>query len=338
MSHPAADNPTSPLERDLSLVIEPRWIDADATIDARVGGAHAAVGDAVAKASSLLCAAKSPALVGLSALSIEGVRAAVALAKNAGAKLLPSPAAHPESASRLVTQTASLGNAFASDMVLWVGCRGTDTPITRAIVGNQLLSAFLPAELEAVLDLRRLLRNTRETSPFGAAKKITAVLAADAEPRVVSQWHKLANEVQLRHRIAVLHLPRQGDANARGASEAITWLTGAAPSRGGVDVGAHPPIGCADAQTLLAADAIDVAIDLRAESTAPLSFSPDVKRIVIGESHDDSAAVSFVVPPLSLGVAARVMRFDGVILWLCDDPATAAPDLTAQLLRSLLAK
>jgi hypothetical protein len=337
MNQSDADNPTSPLERDLSLVIEPTWIAPGAAVDARVAGRSVSIDEAIAHAGALLRGARSPAIIGLHSLSIEGVRAAVALGRRIGAKLLPWPATNAEPATRLVTQTGSLGHAFASDMILWVGCRGTDTPITRAVVSNQLLSAFLPAELETVLNLRRLLARTSETSPFGTAKKIIAVLAADADPRVVSQWHKLANQAQRRHRIAVLQLPAGGACNARGAAEAITWLTGVAPTRGGVDVGVHPPAGCADAQTLLAADAIDVAIDLRCDAAPPL-FSPHVKRITIGVSPDDSAAVSFAAPALALGVAARVMRFDGVVLWLCDDPANATPDLTAQLLHSLNAK
>ena len=336
MSHAHNDNSLSALERDLALVIDSPETESKIVVSAQIAGRETSIEDAVARSAALLRDAKSPAIIGLNGLSIEGIRAAVTIARRRGAKLLPWPSSHPEASTRLVSQTTSLGNAFASDMILWIGCSGTDSAITQAIVSNQLLSAFLQPDLSTVLNLRRLLKNTSEQSPFGTAKRITAVLAPDAEPRVVSQWHKLANQAQKRHRLAVLQLPARDSANARGAAEAITWLTGVAPTRGGVDLACHPPVGCADAQTLLAANAIDVVLDLRLTPAAPLPFSSHVQRIVFATAHDASAAVSFVVPPLSLGMAARVMRFDGVILNLCDDTAVGVPDAAAQLLATLV--
>src|SRR5690606_21362661 len=67
---------------------------------------------------------------------------------------------------------------------------------------------------------------------------------------------------------------------------------------------------------------------------ATSQFSGDVRRITIGPANS-SAEVSFVTPGLAVGLAAQVMRFDGIMLWLCDDPATAPPDPAADPLLQL---
>ena len=65
---------------------------------------------------------------------------------------------------------------------------------------------------------------------------------------------------------------------------------------------------------------------------------PPVKRVCIGRQFDQEADVRFRTPGLALGLAAQVMRFDGIILWLCEDPATAPADPTVELLLSLANK
>lgn len=318
----------------MALAIEPRWIEPAARASAQIAGVDAPLDRAVAQAVELLRSATAPALVGLNGLSIDGVRAAAQIARKSAGKWLPWPSGSPEPATRLVTQTMSLGHALASDLIVWVGCSGTDSAITRAIISDQLLSAFLGPELSVVLNLRRLLANTKEQSPFGSAKKIAVVVGANVDSRVVSQWHKLANESQKRHRIGVLQLPAAHAENSRGGFEAITWLAGVSPTRGGIDFANHPPIGCADAATQLSANAIDVALDFVSPNTR-LPWPADVKRIFMGERHDPAAAVSFQVPALALGVDASVMRFDGVTLRLSSDAETAVPDHAANILREM---
>lgn len=297
----------------------------------------------IARVAAWVRAAKAPAVVGLSTLSIEACREAIAFAELARARLLPWPQpgdrlADPAS----VVQTASLGHIFQSQLIIWVGCHGKTDAIAREIASHQLLAAFVAPELEPVLRLRRLLAADPAAEPLGRHQRVGVVLGAGVDARVASQWHKLAAQMQERVRVAVVSLPDLASAgNLRGAVEAITWQTGQSCARGGVDFADGGPRPCPDAQTLLARGAIDLVIDT-APTSAPLTARV-ARRVVVGRPLEKAASASLVadetihVPTPALGefFAARVMRFDGVILWTVNDPAAAPPDPAAGFFRDL---
>jgi hypothetical protein len=311
------------LGRDLALVFPHGEVRAyggepvQATIDGRV----ASVDDAVAHAGKLIDACRAPGIVGLNSLTIEAIREAIALAEAMRGKLLPEGTADPVASRQPVAQTATLGHVFASQMIVWVGCNGGDGPIANAIAERQLLGGFVQADLASVLRFREELRKPDATGLLGAHKRVTVVLSHDADPRVVSQWHKLAAGMQKRVRVPVFQLPRPDAANARGVIETVTWQTGVSPAFGGVDF-AEGPRACS------AGASLDLVITAGAV---------DVDRITIGPpEHRD--AIAFTTPGLCTGLAARVMRCDGIVLWLCDDPATASADPAVELLRLLREK
>jgi hypothetical protein len=137
-------------------------------------------------------------------------------------------------------------------------------------------------------------------------------------------------------RVSVVTLPDLTIAgNIRGAIEVITWQTGLSCATGGIDFGDGAPRPCGGAVRLIESGAVDVMIDtgLRPVDAA---MRAKVKHVVrIGDSLDESAEVCFVTPGLRAGLKARVMRFDGVVLWLCDEPASAPVDPVVELLKAV---
>jgi hypothetical protein len=137
--------------------------------------------------------------------------------------------------------------------------------------------------------------------------RLAVVLPPATRSEIISQWHKLAAEVQTDIRMCVLPLPDLATyMNTRGALEVIAHLTGAYGTFGH----RREP---------------DVAIECGTRSGAP-------KRIVIGAA-DDTADLCFAAPGLAMGLSAQVVRFDGIPMWLCDDPKAAPPDPAVELLR-----
>ena len=297
------------LRRDLSLVLPEQWLNGTPRDDAPAL-------PTVTEAASRLGAAKAPAIVGLAGLTIEATREAVFLLERLRGRILPSPAARL-AGSEHIAQTASLGHVFASDLIVWVGCHGDTNAITRRVAERQLRAAFVRDELAPIFALREAARDPRQAL-FDGHGKVAAVLGPDTDARVASQWHKFAADVQTRVRVAVIRLPDLAThANTRGASEATTWLTGLACGPNGIDFADGAPRPCA-------ADAI-TACDLILDATLdglPASELPGAGVIRIG---------SRMRPPL----AARVMRFDGITLWLADAPEKATADPLAAWLRDV---
>jgi hypothetical protein len=314
--------PAEALRRDLALVLpggEVRAFDGAPT-RATIDGRETSVADAVAHAAKLIEACRAPAVVGLNHLTIEAIREAIALAETLRGKLLPDGEVDPAIARQSVTQAGSLGHTMSSQMIVWVGCNGGDGPIANTIAERQLLGGFVDAELETVLRLRDELRKPDSTGPFGPHKRVTVVLKTGCDPRVASQWHKLATDVQKRVRVSVFQLPPPDGANARGVIETITWQTGVSPTwAGGVDFADGSQRACGTDR-----DGLDLLITAGAAE-------PGIRVGPLGRS----GAVSFSTPGLCSGLAARVMRCDGVVLWLCEDPAAAPPDPAVEVLRAL---
>ncbi|MCX5660089.1 MAG: hypothetical protein NTW19_10250 [Planctomycetota bacterium] len=325
------------LARDLELVFAPR---TSSSVPAGSPAPASVEPAALARTAAWLRDSHAPAIVGLSTLSIEGCREAIALAELARARLLPWPCPAGASADHAsVTQTASLGHLYKSQLILWVGCHGTTNAVARAIAANQLLASFVPPDRDTVVRFRKLLAADPTAEPIGQHKRVGVVLGPAVDPRVASQWHKLAAQVQEHVRVAVITLPDlNASGNLRGALEAITWQTGQSCARGGVDFADGSPRPCSDAQTLLARGAIDLLIDT-SPAGAPLTGRV-ARRIALGDAANASAVTAdetlhLPLPALGASSASRVMRFDGVILWTCADPASAAPDPAAALFRAL---
>ena len=99
---------------------------------------------------------------------------------------------------------------------------------------------------------------------------------------------------------------------------------------GGVSFADGSPRPSHPAQALLATGELDLVID----TGLPYLHAPDARRITIGQ-FEPEADLSLVTCGLAAGLAARVMRFDGVVLWLCDERAQAPADPAARLLAQL---
>jgi hypothetical protein len=309
------------LRRDLALVLpggEVRPYDGAET-PAAIEGRPVSIEDAVNHAAELIDASRAPAIVGLNGLTIEAIREAIALAEAMRGRLLPEGTGDPVVARQSVTQTATLGHVFASHMIVWVGCTGGDGPVANAIAERQLLGGFVEADLPTVLKLRESLRQPEATGPFAQHKRVAVVLHQGTDPRVASQWHKLAADVQKKLRVCVFQLPHPDASNARGVIETVTWQTGLSPAFGGIDFGDGSPRACS------ANASLDLVISAGAAGETRITIGPPDRRDL----------VSFSTPGLCAGLAARVMRCDGIVLWLCADPATAPPDPAVEVLRVL---
>jgi hypothetical protein len=306
------------LQADLSLVlsrVDPQPIDP---VSCLIDGRSASVERGLARAGELMMGSVAPAITGLHRLSIEACRPAIALAERLRGRLLaPRAAADPLN----VTMTATLGHARKAQRVRWVGVMRQEVPAHLLHLLRDAQHEGIADSLEAVQALRR------DPSPLMRDKRVAVLLGKGVDPRVASQWHRLAAQVQRQVRVAVLSLPWPGEPdNARGADEVVTWQTGLSLSAGGVDFSDGSPRPCPALDTLLSLRAIDLLI------TADRStFSP---RITLGEP-DAGAAVSFITPGLVIGMACQVARFDGVILRLCDDPDGALRDPAVELLHQL---
>lgn len=330
-SPPAADA----LCRDLALVLPEVRPATSVEIKATIAGQSASLQAALERAGELINASAAPALVGLHQLTIEAVREAIALAEKMRGRLLPWPGtADPAEARHPVVQTASLGHVFACQMIIWVGCDGASGAIAERIAERQLLAAFVDAGLETVERLRREMAANPAAEPIGKFQRVAAVLKPGCDLRVASQWHKLAAQMQPHVRFCVFPLPDpHASANARGAGETVTWQTGLSLAEGGIDFADGAPRrspGGLDAAIRSSVRSIDLLIDMRVPTGCEA-----IQRIVIGPTSDPAADVSFVVPGLVTGLAARVMRCDGIVLWLCDDPGRAPADPTVNLLRQI---
>jgi hypothetical protein len=319
------------LRRDLALVLPAVKQAKEPGIKAYCRGEAVGIAQATAQAKKLIHAGAAPAMVGLNGLTIEAVREAVALAERCRARLLPAPLAEPLSMRMNVVQAATLGHVFSAD--LRVAFRDDpsrhDCPLDEAIASRVPNTLFVDGgDLSALRKLRAMARGQGAAAVTSTTalpvKQVAVTLPAGTDPRIESQWHHLAADLQRSLRVSVVTLPdlkRAG--NIRGALEVITWQTGLSCATGGVDFGDGGPRPCGGAATLLPRGAVDVIIDTGLIAFDSGMMSGVKHRVRIGDALDASAEVCFVTPGLAAGLRARVMRFDGAILWLCDDPSPA---------------
>jgi hypothetical protein len=332
-SNPAAHDA---LGRDLALVMPGLGEAAGADISAWIDGREAPRDAALDRCTDLIARSRAPAIVGLNHLTIEAIRETILLAEQVRGRLLPYPTiGHRLTATQPVTQGASLGHVLACEMIVWVGCAGESGPIAERIAERQPLASFVEASLGVVQRLRSEWKDNQTAEPIGRHKRVAVVLSWDCDPRVTSQWHKLAAQIQDRVRLSVFTLPNpETSANSRGVVETITWQTGVSPIGGGIDFADGSPRACGSADELLNRRVVDLLID-----TTPAGIADaGVPRITIGPRAVKDAAVSWAVPGPARGMAARVIRCDSVVLWLCDDPAAAPSDPAVSILAQLAEK
>ena len=321
------------LARDLALL--PGLADAwrDVAVAAYEGAMPIDRGDAIAQAVECLRAAEAPAIIGLHQLTMEATRAAVLLAAALRGRLLPAARSLP----LRVEHAARIDEVLGADLVIQVAFVEDRGPIAAAVAAKGLPTIELDCDLKKVLALRAHLRGEaadeaatasatlirQAADMITAARRVGVMLSAGTDDRVVSQWHKLASDVQSKVRMSVLQLPADAAANERGAAEVVRWLTGLSITQAAVDFAGDEPRPCPAGQA-------DVLLDFSQTKAGVCE-----RRIVVGPARDKSAALNFITPGPAMGLAARVMRCDGVMLWLCDDPSTAPPDPAVALLDQL---
>ncbi|MBX7168626.1 MAG: hypothetical protein K1X74_19980 [Pirellulales bacterium] len=127
--------------------------------------------------------------------------------------------------------------------------------------------------------------------------------------------------------------------NARGAVEALTWLTGAP--------GSSLLLSSTEAETATRVwlpssrggpgldEDLRLEIGRTAPGAGPAPAAIGAPRIVIGDQHDDAAEISIRIPGLDPRLAATVVRGDGVFLTLCGNAEHGQPDPAVELLRQL---
>lgn len=359
MNGPAVIAPPSPeLLQDLALVLPDLQLYDSKPISAAIRGKSASIHAALDHAAALLQSSRAPAIANVQALSLEALSQAVALAEAARARLLPSHAAPAVSPAAF---GATLSHALSCDLALWVGpCDSAPHGLLKRLRDRIPHHVTLASNLDELQALRLELTASPDASATRApgaspaqtpaqallqARRALFLLPSDADPRLIAQCDALAASLQDRVRIAVMTLPdAKHSLNRRGALELITWQTGLSCTSGGIDFSDSAPRPSPPLQTLLDRQAIDLLIDCAPGSkrnTDRLSNTSKTPALITlspcaPSRADPAAEVSFITPGLTLGLAARVMRYDGIILWLCDDPASAPPDPTAQLLQDLL--
>ncbi len=359
MNGPAVIAPPSPeLLQDLALVLPDLQPYENKPISATILGKSASIHAAMDHAAALLQRSRAPAIANVQALSLEALSRAVALAEAARARLLPSHAAPAASPAAF---GATLGHALSCDLALWVGpCDSAPQALIARLRERIPHHLTLTPALETLVALRVALPSfdpakTTSKPTFDAvcstlhalmqARRALFLLPCDADPRLIAQCDALAATLQDRVRLAVMTLPdARRSLNRRGALELITWQTGLSCASGGIDFSDGAPRPSPPLQKLLDRQAIDLIIDCSPPgshtsfpTTDHLSnTSKKPARITLGPTPDPAAEVSFITPGLALGLSARVMRFDGIVLWLCDDPASAPPDPVVGLLHDLL--
>ena len=296
------------LQRDLALVLPDLHVAERTAVQAMAKGKPITLDDAICQAAALIDAAESPVICGLTMLTIEAARQAVSLANIAGAKLAiwPKPADAPK-------HTATLGHVLACDLV--IGPSAQTHPIAAAVAQKVLDDVFMTMTPGSLDDLHDRISANGQPIAGRPVKRLAVLLPPDRQPQLTQRWDELAAKCQKQLRLCLFLLPRMTTAgNQRGVTELIAWQTGGLPPSGAQDI--------AGADLLVELGLADV------QMTRPSGS----KRICIGAQPDESADLSFTTPGLSPGLAARVMRCDGIVLWLCDAPATAPPDPCVDLL------
>lgn len=306
---------------------------------AAIDGVMCKLDDAIKKAVERLAGSVAPAIVGLGGLSIEAAEQAVTLAEQLRGRLLPHPAMDPVQTRQRVSFHAGLADALHADLRV-VANESPDSKdalasLTLAVderVPNALFMAV--NDLDAVLRLRQALANDGVV----AIRKLTSLpvnhvivmLPPSVDARVVSQWHLLAANLQTSLRMSVIITPHADTGNLRGVIELIAVRTGQNAWAGGLDFATGEALSCPGFEAHMERNGCDVTMDA--------GFNPNPCRATIRISADIADAERSEIwfrGGVTRGIAARVLRFDGSMLWLCDEPSTAPVDPTVELLKRI---
>ncbi|MCC6581243.1 MAG: hypothetical protein IT440_12480 [Phycisphaeraceae bacterium] len=118
--------------------------------------------------------------------------------------------------------------------------------------------------LDDVLALRQAIASADPSSnDILAAGSAVVRIDAGVDPRIIEQWHRLAEQVQLQTRMAVLE-----ENDRKNAVDAMLWHTGVSPASGGLDFAHTPPRPCPPLPTLLDRKAVDLLVALQPSRTS----------------------------------------------------------------------
>lgn len=300
--------------------------------------------------AELLTRATAPAFVFPQTLTIEACREAIALMELVRGYIMlgDEPAwINP------VSQRCTLGHALSCDTAIWLGDHAAVPPELIWRLKARIPHHFAMSDtLEAVLDLRQRCVNISFPSdlpaPLDQPQSVVVLIPPSCDPRVISQWDRLTNDLQPLVRIAVMPLPDlTRSLNFRGALETITWQTGIACSTGCVDfTQGFPQLG-PSLDTLLQRVAIDALITAECDHLTLPKEGWRVRRLgtrsrprrypglFVTVKGKPNESVGVPIPGIVPGLRAHVMRFDGVTLRLWNDRTPAFPDRAQLILQSL---
>ena len=315
-----ADAPAPSLIEDLTLVLPPDALPGPSVTDTSAGE------DDLAAAAEYLVNAACPLITGTEALTMEGVQVAVELAERLRARLAlsgPTRPRHPRQCN------CTLGEALNRPLAVTLAV-DDDHPVLKRLADRGVERIKLSADLPAIRDLGQALRDRRDDHPLAGrlrkAGRASVVTGPDLDPRLLECVHDLCVHAAQAVRLHVLAPGRPAtNLNQRGAREVITWQTGLDPAHHGIDFADGGPRPGPDAPTLIERNLADVILD----GAGRISSADNTTIIRLGPERG-KADLWLPSAGLAPGVAGRVSRFDGVVLWLTDDPTTAPPpdDLT----------
>ena len=308
-------------------------------------------------AAERLAAANAPIVVLTEAVTMEATRLSIAIAERLRATLVAIPA-ESEGPARsglfAPEMTRSLGEVRAcAELVLFWGCDperthprwieryAPDTVLengtTRRRVG--FLAAHRGQDIAQLDALRRHLerREPAQSLPLphrtlaeqiGRVRAAHIVLGSDAaaDPVLWDGLQTLAARTIDRVRLSISTLGAPG--NARGVRESVLWQSGVqAP----VDFSARPPrsLPYPSLEAILEGNGVDLVF-----CVGPSGESP---REALEPRFPRAKWLSLETPGLDPRLRGRVMRSDGIVLWLCGEPSTGVADPTVRALERVVA-
>jgi formylmethanofuran dehydrogenase subunit B len=314
-----------------------------------LGGQPADRAAALAAAAELLRSAGSPAVIGLTGLTVEALREAVPLAETLRGLLAPWPPDPTRNWGHAAPDIARTWGAIADAAELAVFW-GADPDQTHPRLRERLRltderTLVLPGEPDVATAVALRMHFEKAGPPVAAlSSRLAAVRsahifltrAAGADAVLVGQLQLLAARLLPVCRLSVGVLP--DSVNARGATEVLTWQTGFPGPTGFAGGAPQYRPGVWEADRILAdglADAV-VTADLDADTLPAEARSrlARTRRIVISPREDPSADVCFVIPGLDPRLDAHVVRPDGIMLRLAG-AGPGFPDPAAEVLADL---